>query len=150
MLEIDMVGEVLSAKNWEEATPHVAIVAAGQSVIVLPEDFSLAKNETTRHGDNLMIRSLDGVVISIRGYFATSSPPKLVEYGGAENTALKEDLAKGLFAEESPEGIGPETRIVVGEEKDALTLSHPHENDSGSYSITPADDGADIITLDSE
>ena len=107
-----MVGAALSSENWKLTTPHVAIDAAGRSSVVLPIDFSLSNSEFARHGNDLMIRSLDGVVIAVRGYFASGSHPKLIEYGGTESTtplaelftqevlALDEELAQEELAQE--------------------------------------------------
>ncbi len=107
-----MVGAASSSENWKLTTPHVVIDAVGRSSIVLPIDFSLSNSEFARHGNDLMIRSLDGVVIAVRGYFANGSHPKLIEYGGTESTtplaelftketlALDEELAQEELAQE--------------------------------------------------
>ncbi len=90
-----MVSAALSDENWKLTAPKVAIDAADRARIVLPIDFSLSNSEFARHGNDLMIRSLDGVVIAVRGYFDRGSYPKLVEYANPENSVSPEFDSQG-------------------------------------------------------
>ncbi|NQU58323.1 MAG: hypothetical protein HQ513_13885, partial [Rhodospirillales bacterium] len=160
MQEIDMVGETLSTDDWKQNTPHVAIEAAGQSIIVLPENFPLEGSELARQGNDLMIRSLDGVIVTIRGYFVTSNPPKLAEYGSPENTTsmadlftteafpldeelAQEELAQEALADETPENIAAfKTDAGISEEAQAGITSEFRVVDgdytTASQSVPPA------------
>ena len=73
--------DITALKN---ATPDVIIDATGQSAVVLPEDFSLTGSQFARQGDDLLIRALDGVVIAVRGFYAATIKPKLIEHNAAE------------------------------------------------------------------
>ncbi len=114
-------------RSWKFAPPHFVVEAVGRAAITLPEGYSLSNNKYARAGNNLMIRSLDGVIVSVRGYFANSEHPVLVEYGAPEKRAA-----------------GP----IIGEMKGKSAFDAPCENNADSYSIAQTDTNSVIFDGD--
>ncbi len=138
--------------NWKESTPHVTIDASGQSTIVLPEGFSLADGQFIRHGNDLLIRSLDGVILSVRGYFDISTAPKLIEFDDPDGSRtaqyeslyaiLEEDLGEEELAHEelAEENLGEfVTEAGIGEEP-ALDIEDHIRVVAGDYTDSTESD----------
>jgi len=139
-----MAGVPLNTENWKEASPHVVIEAASQSTLVLPLGISLTNSEFVKHGNDLMIRSLDGVIITIRGYFETSNPPKFVESGSPEHARL---TTEALFQDEelateelAQEALGEETLDTIAAfETRAGTTENPLQDNSPKIHVVEGD-----------